>query len=162
MATTATDNQKRAIKLLSRKYPDTVLPLLNERGGIVDNLTYKQAHEIMEVVGEKHPYKRRGDQRDQQREQRHQQDEQREQERKRLEEQQEHARERERVRLQQEQERERLRQEQDELNDDNDDQQNDDNQQKEQKEDDLKEQQKFAPRKGSKQEYIANALKANS
>src|SRR3954454_139857 len=103
MATTATDHQKRAIKLLSRKYPDTVQPLLDERGGIVDNLTYKQAHEIMEVVGEKHPYKRRGDQRDQQREQRQQQDEMREQERKRLD---EHLRDQQEERRQQEERQE--------------------------------------------------------
>jgi hypothetical protein len=161
MATTATDNQKRAIKLLSRKYPDTVQPLLDERGGIVDKLTYKQAHEIMEVVGEKHPYKRRGDQRDQQREQRQQQDQQRERERLEREREVERLRQQERQRLREE-ERENERDEQDELDEqDEQDQQDDDNQQKEQKEDDLKDQQKFAPRKGSKQEFIANALKAN-
>ena len=157
MATVATDNQKRAIKLLSRKYPETVLPLLEERGGVVDLLTYKQAHEIMEVVGEKHPYKKRGEQRDYQRQE---QDNQREEERRRLEEQQREERVKQKQMFEEEQ-RKLREQEQDEQDEQQLDEQDDDNEQKEQKEEQMQEQKKVGFRPGSKQEFMAKALRAN-
>lgn len=149
----ATDNQKRAIKLLSRKYPDTVLPLLEERGGSVDALSYQQAHEIMDVVGQKHPY-RKGE-----KWQKH--NEERENERERMREQfrqQQEELERRRE-LEQQMEKRHLEEEQDE--------QQQDEQQKEQKDrqedqNNMQQQKKPGWRKGSKQEYIAIALRENN
>ena len=160
MHTVASDSQKRAIKFLSRKFPDTVLPLLAERGGVVENLSFKQAHEIMEVVGEKHP--KGGQKRDDFKQR--QQDDQREQERRRLEQQEQREQEFERLKREQQEQEELREQEREQQEQDEHDQlqQDDDNQQKEQKEDDLKDQRKFAPRKGSKQEYMANKLREHN
>ena len=143
MPSMATDNQKRAIKLLSRKYPDTVLPLLAERGGVVENLTYSQGHEIMDVVGQKHPYKKG------ERKQRNFQDEREQQER-------------QREREQQEQDEHDQMQMQDNEQHEQDEQ--DDQQEQEQKDrqEDQKKMQKVGFRPGSKQEFIANALKENN
>ena len=113
----ATPKQKRAITFLARKYPDTVLPLIQERGGQVEKLTLPQAREIMQIVEEKHP---REDKRDEQKQQHEHQD--------------------------------RKDQEQQKLDDEDNEQ---DDKQKEQK------MQRSGFRPGSKQEYIAQALREN-
>lgn len=155
MSHTATDNQKRAIKLLSRKYPDTVLPLLTERGGIVENLSYQQAHEIMDVVQEKHPYKRNGGG-----QQKNDEQQREEREKKQQEFQQQKERDlRQQERMEQEQQKERDEHEQEQEHQQDEQQQNDD-EQKNDRQDDMQ-QKKIGFRPGSKQEYIANALRAN-
>ena len=155
MKTHATDAQKRAIKFLSRKHPDTVLPLLAERGGVVDALSFKQAHEIMDIVGQKHPYKKREERQkdDQWEERKRKQQEQRDRER----------REREELEDRQEQEREDDR---DLLEDQQqDDERLDEQEQEEQKMQDNRQDQKMKKqgfRKGSMQEYIANKLREHN
>ena len=49
----ATPKQIRAIRLLLRKYPSTVRPLL--KGREIDSLNRRDASEIMSAIQEKHP-----------------------------------------------------------------------------------------------------------
>jgi hypothetical protein len=108
----ASDRQKRAIRWMLRKHPDTVRPLIAERGGQIESLTRKQASEILTVVEEKHP-KDGGQKKDEQK-----------------------------------------KDGGDEQRNDGERELNDDEKFEQQK-------QKMGFRPGSKQEYIANALRAN-
>lgn len=54
----ATDRQKRAIKVLVMKYPDTVKPILGDKS--IDSLMFEDARRIMDAVEAKHgDYKKR-------------------------------------------------------------------------------------------------------
>jgi len=119
----ATDKQKRAITWLNRRHPDTVGPLVAERGGSVANLSKSQASEILTITYEKHP-KDGGERKDGQR---------------------------------QEEQKQEERQEEQLQNDEQNGEQNDDDDDDDEKHRERMRRSGFRP--GSKQEYIANALR---
>ena len=123
----ASERQQRAIRWMLRKFPDTVLPLLNARGGEIAKLTRKSASEILTIVEEKHP-RDGGGGKQQQDEQKNHQDDQREQEH-------------------------------DQQEFEQQDEQDGEEKNEEQKFEEQKRKMGFRP--GSKQEFIANALRAN-
>jgi hypothetical protein len=61
----ASDRQKRAIRWMLRKHPDTVRPLIDQHGGEIESLTRQQASAILTVVEEKHPKDGGGEQKKQ-------------------------------------------------------------------------------------------------